>query len=382
MIPLAIPNLSGNERVYLDDCVSTNLVSSIGPYVGRFEQSVAHLAGATLAVATSSGTTALHLALVVAGVRPTDLVILPDLTFIASANAIAACAAEPWLVDVDPGTWTLDPVALDRALGTQARMTADGVRHVATGRRVAAVMPVYALGLPADMDAINEVARRYALPVVADAAAALGATYRGRSIGGLAMLSAASFNGNKTFTCGGGGCLFGTDEDVLRRARHLSTTARTSSSYDHDEVGFNYRMTNVQAAIGVAQVEQASQFLDRKHEIGRRYRALADEVRGLHPFPSPPWATSADWLGGVVVEDAALVPALVDHLHAQGIEARTFWKPMHLQRPYQQAPQESLPVSTRVWPGIVTLPSSTSISDAELDQVCTAVAAFFAVARS
>lgn len=378
MIPLAIPNLAGNERAYLDECVTSNLVSSIGPFVGRFERSVAQLAGARGAVATSAGTTALHLALVVLGVRPGDLVILPDLTFIASANAISACAAEPWLIDVEVSSWTMDPHALELALAEHAVSTGDGVIHRPTGRRVAAIMPVYALGLPADMDPIRTIAARYALPVVADAAAALGATYRGRSIGDLASLSAASFNGNKTFTCGGGGCLFGMDEALLDRARHLSTTARTSSAYDHDEAAFNYRMTNVQAAIGVAQLEQARGFLDRKHAIGRRYRELAAGIPDLQPFPAPAWAQSADWLGGVVANEPALVPALVHRLQEQGIEARTFWKPMHLQRPYEHSPRAALPVSSDVWPRIVTLPSSTSVTDADLDLVCTQVADFFA----
>lgn len=375
MIPLAIPNLAGNERAYLDDCVTTNLVSSIGPFVGRFEEAVAAATGAPAAVATSSGTTALHLALVVVGVRPGDLVLLPDLTFIASANAISACAAEPWLVDIDLGSWTIDPTRLAEALAADAIRTDEGVIHRPTGRRVAAILPVHALGLPADMDAINAIAESYGLPVVADAAAAIGGSYRGRAIGGLATLSALSFNGNKTFTCGGGGAIVGSDEQLLARAKHLSTTARTSSAYDHDEVGFNYRMTNVQAAIGVAQLEQAEAFLRRKHEIARCYQDLAASLAGVSAFPRPAWAVSADWLSGIVLDDAQVVPEFTARVQALGVEARTFWKPMHLQKPYRDCPQGSLDVSSSVWSTVVTLPSSTSITDDELDQVCAAVRA-------
>jgi hypothetical protein len=257
MIPLAVPNLAGNEARYLQDCVATNFVSSVGPFVRRFEEMVAAATGAADAVAVSSGTVGLHLALVTAGVGRDDLVILPALTFIASANAIAHCGATPWLLDVSAESWTLDPAALDRTLAAETERRGGRLLHRASGRRVAAVMPVHTLGHPADMDAIAAIAAHHRLAVIADGAAALGATYKGRRPAELgAALTVLSFNGNKTVTAGGGGAVIGTDAGLLGIARHLSTTARVGEAYEHDRVGYNYRMTSLQAAVGCAQMEQ------------------------------------------------------------------------------------------------------------------------------
>lgn len=373
MIPLAVPNLAGNEARYLADCVETNFVSSLGPYVDRFEVAVSDLTGSAGCVATSSGTTGLHLALAAIGVRAGDLVILPSLTFIASANAISHCGASPWLLDVSPESWTLDPHTLRRELESSTEVRNGELVHSDTGRRVSAILPVYTMGVPADMDSIGAEAREFGLPVVADAAAALGARYRGRDLGDLALLSVASFNGNKTFTCGGGGAVFGMDQSLLARARHLSTTARRGADYDHDEVGFNYRLTNLQAAVGVAQLEQAPVFLARKAEIDRAYRAAAEAIPGLRGFPSPAWATSAFWMSGVLLPQGADVRDVVDGFRRNGVEARTFWKPIHLQEPYAQAPRGSLDVCNELWRRIMTLPSSTSITDTEIQRVVGAI---------
>ena len=231
MIPLAVPNLGGNEARYLQECVETNFVSSVGPFVDRFEAMVAEASGASHAVATSSGTTGLHAALTALGVGRDDLVVLPSFTFIASANAISHCGATPWLLDVCGDSWTLDVAQLARVLETQAERRDGDLVHRESGRRVAALMPVYTLGLPAEMEPLVRVAMRHGLPVVADAAAALGARYRGRAVGALgADLSVFSFNGNKTVTAGGGGVVVGEDEALCARVRHLTTTARAMNS--------------------------------------------------------------------------------------------------------------------------------------------------------
>ena len=373
MIPSAIPNLAGNEGAYLADCVATNYVSSVGPYVVGFEAGVAEMTDSAGCVATSSGTTGLHLALKCVGVRPGDLVILPSLTFIASANAISHCGATPWLMDVTRESWTLDPDQLHRELLDSTSVRQDQLVHRASGRRVAAICPVYTMGLPADMDAVNAVASEFGLPVVADAAAALGARYQGRNLGELASVSVASFNGNKTFTCGGGGALFGRDEVLLSRARHLSTTARLGMAYEHDEIGFNYRLTNLQAAVGVAQLEQAPMFLARKRDIDAAYRAAIGTLANVETIPSPGWAESACWLSGLVLTDDREAISVVEDFTNLGIEARTFWMPIHLQRPYATAPQSALPVCSDLWRRIVTLPSSTSLTDEELSVVVNAL---------
>lgn len=383
MIPLCIPNLCGREAEYLAECVSSNFVSSVGPFVSRFETMVAQAAGAAGAVATSAGTTALHAALLAVDVGPGDLVVCPSMTFIASANAIAHAGATPWLFDVDPQTWTLDPGLLAREI--EANTTRDGDRlvHLPTGRRVAAILPVFTLGIPCDMDAILAVARPLGLPVVVDAAAALGAEYKGRACGDVgADLAMISFNGNKTVTCGGGGAVVGRDRALLDRVRHLTTTARVGADYDHDMVGYNYRMTNLQAAVGVAQMEMLDAFVEAKRRIAAAYEAAFAGLPGVGAFPEPEWARSAAWFSGLVLEGdagASRAAALRKHLREKGIDARPFWKPMHLQIPFRASPATAMPVCEDLWPRIVTLPCSTHLGEADRDYVSTAVREWFAV---
>jgi perosamine synthetase len=376
VIPLAVPNLAGNEAAYLQECITSTFVSTVGPFVGRLEELVAAAAGTHGAVAVSTGTAGLHLALRVVGVRPDDLVVLPALTFIASANAIRYGSADPWLFDVDADSLTIDPEQVAAAFERDVAPGPDGPVHRPTGRRVGALLPVHTLGHPADVDPLADLADRYGVPVVADAAAALGARSRGRPIGRTgAAISVFSFNGNKTVTAGGGGALVSDDEELLARARHLSTTARVGTDYDHDEVGFNYRMTNVQAAVGCAQLEQLDTFVAAKRRIQATYTERLGDLPDLVPLPEAAWAESARWFAGFSLEgwDADRVAALRAGLREDGIDARPFWKPMHLQRPYAGVPAEPLGVTEDVWQRIVTLPCSTGITDDELDVVVAAV---------
>lgn len=364
MIPLAIPNLCGNEGRYLQQCVADNFVSSVGPFVTRFEKMVGEATGGLDGVATSSGTTALHLGLVVAGVRPGDLVILPAFTFIASANAISHAGAQPWLLDITPRSWTIDPEQLERVLREETRQQNGQLIHIATGRRVAAIMPVYTLGMPPAMKRIRELAREFGIPVVADAAAALGARIGEENIAGLADISGISFNGNKTVTAGGGGMLVGVDKTLLDRARHLSTTARRGPDYDHDAVGYNYRMTNIQAAVGCAQMELLDQFVAAKRRIDATYRRAFEGRRGVGVFPLPSDVNSPCWFTGITLDpgNPLQVSQLCVKVRERGIEARAFWKPVHLQEPYREAPRAALPVAEGLWSRILTLPSSTSLT--------------------
>jgi perosamine synthetase len=373
MIHLAIPDLSGNEAKYLQECIETTFVSSVGPFVTRLEEMMQDAVGAAYAVASSSGTTGLHLALTTLGVQPDDLVILPSFTFIASANAISHCGASPWLVDVAQESWTLDPQLLQEALAKDTKKTDNGLIHIPTGKRVAAIMPVYTFGMPADMEAIRIIADQYELPVAADAAAAVGAEYAGKMIGGLADISVFSFNGNKTITAGGGGMLVGNNRELLDRARHLSTTARCGSDYDHDMVGFNYRMTNIQAAVGCAQMERLEDFVAAKRSIDMTYRQQLENIQGISFFPAPAWADSACWFTGIVVESNELppVPDICKQLQKRGIGARTFWKPVHFQKPYASCPRTEMVVSEQIWNKILTLPCSTHLSEHEQETVIT-----------
>lgn len=374
MIPLCVPNLSGKEAEYLQECVTSTFVSSVGPFVTRFETMVASAAGASGAIATSAGTTALHAALIAVGVKQGDLVICPSMTFIASTNAISHAGATPWLMDIDPNSWTLDPNLMEQQLAAHTKWEGSELVHVATGRRVSAVLPVFTLGVPCDMDPILKVARHYNLAVVVDAAAALGATYKGRHCADLgADLTMISFNGNKTITCGGGGAIVGHDTALLQRVRHLTTTARVGTDYDHDMVGYNYRMTNLQAAVGVAQMEQLDVFVVAKRRISKVYNEAYASFSDVAKFPSPEWAESSAWFSGLVLEGfnaAERAKQLRAFLREQQIDARPFWKPMHFQVPYQDAPRSSMAVCNDLWERIVTLPCSTHLTELDQAVVC------------
>ncbi len=364
MIPLSIPDLSGNEARYLQECIANGFVSTAGAFVPRFEKMVAEATGAEDAVATASGTSALHVALLALGVRPGDLVILPSYTFIASANAIAHAGSTPCLFDITPESWTLDPKLLAEKLENETRRDGKLVIHKPTGRKLAAILPVYALGLPADMDPILSLARHYGLPVLADAAAALGARYTGRPVGRLGSdLSMISFNGNKTVTSGGGGAVIGDNSELMRLVRHLSTTARTGEDYTHDLVGYNYRMTNIEAAVGCAQMERAEGLVGAKRRIRAVYDSELASLPGVGLFPSPSWAEGACWFSGLTLAPPAPEPEhLREILRESGIEARPFWKPMHLQAPYLAAPRTEMPVAEALWQRVLTLPCSSHLS--------------------
>ena len=365
MIPLSIPNISGKEGKYLQECVESNFVSSVGPFVDRFEEDVMKASGARGAVATASGTAGLFLALKAVGVRRGDLVILPSYTFVASANAIAHCGAVPWLFDVEARSWTLDSGQVKECLALQTERHEGELIHLKSGRRIGAIMPVYTFGIPADMDAFKGISEEYQLPLVADAAPALGASYRGRNLGELADLTVFSFNGNKTITSGGGGMVVGGVEVLLKRIRHLSTQARIGPHYDHDEVGFNYRMTNLQAAVGCAQLERLDEFVLAKRSIAKKYNQAFMEIPGAGIFPEVTYAESACWFSGITINKPILkeVNYLCQQMCENGVEGRTFWKPIHLQVPYSESPYTSFDVTESFWSSILTLPCSTNLTD-------------------
>lgn len=376
MIPLATPDLSGNEARYLQECIESTFVSSVGPFVDKFENAVATAAGADSAVAVSSGTSGLHVALIAVGVERDDLVITPSFTFIATANAISHCGAMPWLMDITRDSWTLDPQLMRVAIEQETKVRNNELIHLATGRRVSAILPVYTLGMPADMDAITEVARTYRLPIVADAAAALGAEYKDRPIGKIgADLSVISFNGNKTVTAGGGGALVGANGATLDLVRHLSTTARVGADYTHDKIGFNYRMTNLQAAVGLAQMERIEQKVTAKRRIRGNYDTAFSDIPSLQSFPNPQWANSADWFSGFVVSDHD-TESLRNYLRKKNIDARPFWKPIHLQPPYADAPKTTTAISDDLWQRVLTLPCSTHLTAKDQQHVVTEIRKF------
>ena len=363
-IPLAIPNITQAEGDNLQECIRSTFVSTVGAFVGELEQGVAELSGTKHAAAMGAGTMALHMSLHALNIGRGDLVIVPSFTFIASANSIAHAGARPWLFDIEPDSWTLDATKVRAGLEDKAVQRDGAWYHRDTNERIAAIMPVYTLGTPADMDEINAIARDYSLPVVADAAAAIGVDYKGRPIGQCADLTCYSFNGNKTITSGGGGMVVGDDDALMHRIRHVSTTARVSTAYDHDEVGYNYRMTNLEAAVGCAQLKRLPEFLGAKRRIRRTYDEQLADIDGVDPFPYPTDRESTCWFSGIVVDEALQPSAteICERLMEARIQARTFWKPVHLQKPFADAPSEDQSVGEAVWGRIVTLPCSTQLT--------------------
>ncbi len=381
-IPLCIPDVGDSELINLTECIKTGMVSYAGGFVSEFERLVAASAQAEHAVATSAGTTALHVGLYALGVRPGDLVVIPTLTFIATANAVAHCGAMPWLFDCDPSSWMLDTALLAQSLAAECSLEGPGrVIHTSTGKRVAAIVPVHMLGTVADLDEMCDLADEWGLPVLADGAAALGSRYKGRGIGaGGAQLTAISFNANKIITSGGGGMLVGNDEALMARLQHITTTARDKSKgYHHDEVGFNYRMTNLQAAVGVAQMERLPDFVASKQSIAARYQAAFADIPDVGTFPTVPWSESNHWLSGIFVERGTVedVSALREHLNMNGIDVPPFWKPMHLQPPYADAMRSLTGTADGLWERIVTLPCSFSLRSEQQGRVIEAVRSFF-----
>lgn len=377
MIHLAEPNLTGNERKYLNECIDTTFVSSVGAFVTRFEEDVVKVTEADFGTAVSSGTAGLHMALKAVGVEKDELVCIPSFTFIATANAVMHCGAQPWLIDIAKDSWTMDPDVLARELQEKAEVRDGKVYHKSSGKRIAAIMPVYTLGMPADMDKIKRIAAEYHLPVVADAAAAIGARYKGNNIGKIADVTVFSFNGNKTITCGGGGALVSGNQEIIEKAHHLATTARCGIEYEHDMVGYNYRMTNIQAAVGCAQLERVDEFVEKKKYIREYYRKHLNGISDISFFPEVEWAESACWFSGLVLSDKYEVKKVCELLKEKGIEARTFWKPVHQQKPYVNEERSEMKVADNLWKHVLTLPSSTGITEEELKYIVSTVKEIF-----
>jgi perosamine synthetase len=357
-IPVYEPDLSGNELRYVTDCVRTSWISSIGEYVRRFEQGFARFCGARYGVATSNGTTALHLALVTLGIGAGDEVIVPALTFIATANAITYTGARPVLVDSEAQTWNLDPARLEESITPRTK----------------AIIPVHVYGHPVDMDPLLEIARRYGLYVIEDAAEAHGAEYKERRVGALGDIGCFSFYGNKIITTGEGGMVVTNDEQLAERAAMLRDHAMSPERrYWHFEVGYNYRLTNLQAAVGVAQMERIHELIAVKRRNAHYYNALLREVRGVTLPPEEPWAKNVYWMYSILVEDSFAVGRgeLAAHLKERGIDSRPFFHPLHTMPPYRQ--DVSLPVAESLARKGLNLPSSALLQERDIERIVGAI---------
>jgi dTDP-4-amino-4,6-dideoxygalactose transaminase len=380
-IPLAEPTIGGNAARYLQDCLDTNYVSSVGPFVERFETEFAAAVGARFAVACASGTAAIHLALRVLGIGPGDEVLVPTLTFVASANPIAYVGATPVFVDSEAATFNLDPDLVVAELDRRARL---GLRQPA------AIEVVDLVGHPAAIEPIVEAAERHGVTVFEDASEALGARYvggrfDGRHVGTIGRIGCFSFNGNKLITTGGGGMLVTDDEALARHARSLSTQARLPGrTYDHAEVGYNYRLSNLAAALGVAQLERLPELLAARRANAAAYDVAIAGLPGLRPAPRAAWADPSFWLYTASL-DPAVAPidrdAVLTGMAEAGIEARPIWTPLHLTQLYAGAPRLGGAVAEGIFASAVSLPSSSNLTDEKRARVVARLAELLAAAR-
>lgn len=378
VIPNAEPYLGGKEWEYVKQCLDDNWVSSGGAFVGRFERELAAYVGVPHAVATVNGSAALHVALLAAGVGSDDEVVLPSLTFVASAGAVVHCGAHPVFLDSEPVSWGLDPARLEEFLTRDCEARAGRVVDRTTGRRVAAVMPVHLYGHPCDLDPLLALCRSWSLPIVEDAAEALGALYRGRPVGCNGLAGCLSFNGNKVITTGGGGMVLTRDEALAARARALTTQARTERlEWVHAEVAYNYRLTNILAALGVAQLEQLASFVASKRRTAEHYQTALGRLDGVTVFREAPWARSSYWMPAVLLESRRCgdVRALIRDLNADGIEVRPVWHPLHRQAPFRGARTGPIEVADRLWDRGVLLPCSVGITAEQRQTVVEALTA-------
>lgn len=381
MIPLSVPNLAGNEWKYIKECLDTNWVSSVGSYVGLFEEKMAAFCGVKKTVAVANGTSALHISLMLAGVQRGDLVILPNITFVAPANAVKYTGADPVLIDVNEETWQMDLDLLEEFLETKTGFQNNNCIHRDSGRRIGALLPVHVLGNMCDMDRLLSLASRFKLPVVEDSTEALGSYYKGKHAGSFGLFGTLSFNGNKIITTGGGGMILTNDEALGKKTKHLTTQAKADpNEYYHDEVGYNYRLVNILAAMGVAQMEQLEGFLQRKKQITAAYNGFFKNVEGAYPQKTGENVEPNHWLYTVRVREQE---ALRKKLLAAKIEVRPFWVPMNQLPAFKDDlyfTKED--ISNKLYQTCLSLPCSTGLTIDEQEKVLSQLEEFYSLKKA
>jgi perosamine synthetase len=377
MIPLSVPQLQGNEWNYVKECLDSNWVSSAGPFVDRFERMVADYVGTRRAVATATGTAALHIALLVAGVEPDDEVLVPTLTFIAPANAIRYVGAWPVFMDVEPVHWQMDPQKVSDFLENECRWTNGELRNKTTGRRVKATLPVHILGHPCDMDPIIDLARRFHLVVIEDATESLGAKYKGRMVGQLGDIACFSFNGNKVITTGGGGMVVTDNDTWAARIRYLTTQAKDDPvEYIHKEIGYNYRLTNIQAALGCAQMEQLDNYVAAKRQIMEVYQDAVRNLRGVGIHAEAPTVFSTRWMSTITIDANEFGHDsrwLMHELKLKTIQTRPLWHPVNTLPPYQACQSFQVRIANQLYKDALNLPCSVALTRTDQSRVTEAI---------
>jgi len=364
-IPLSAPEIRGNEWRYIKECLDTNWVSSAGRYVEKFEETVANYIGRKYAVACVNGTSALHIALLVSGIKPDDEVLVPALTFVAPANAIRYIGAWPVFIDVHYDIYQMDPQKVIDFLTRECRYSQGKLINRHTKRVVRAILPVHLLGHPVDTDPLLEIARRFKLIVIEDAAESFGALYRGRQVGALGNIACFSFNGNKIITTGGGGILLTNNQKWADKARYLITQAKDNSlEHIHKEIGYNYRLSSIHAAMGVAQMEYVEEFITAKRCIAERYNKGLSGLSGITLPVEAPWAKSIFWLYTILVDAVKYGMGsrdLLRKLEEVNIQSRPFWHPLHTLKPFRKCYAYKVKVADKLFCNGLSLPCSVGL---------------------
>ncbi len=359
-IPLHEPRFIGNEKKYLNDCIDSTFVSSVGKYVDTFEKEFAKKVGSKYAIATVNGTSALHISLLLADVKSDDEVITQPLTFIATCNAISYIGAKPVFVDVDMDTMGLSPRSLEEFLEKNCELVDNTCINKSTQKIIKACVPMHTFGHACRIDEIKEVCDKWNITLVEDAAESLGSYYKEKHTGTFGKLGAFSFNGNKIITSGGGGVIVTDDERLARRAKHLTTTAKIPHKWEyvHDEIGYNYRMPNLNAALLVAQLEKLDEFLESKRELALKYEEFFSEVDDIDFIKEPKNSKSNYWLQSIIVKDVQNRDEFLDFTNKNGIMTRPIWKLMNELEMFKDCQCSSLDNSKYLEQRVVNIPSS------------------------
>lgn len=359
------PTFSGNEWKYVKECIDTGWVSSVGKFVNQFEEQLAEITGVKRVVAVTNGTAALHVCLLLAGVQTDDEVLVPALTFIATANAVTYCNAVPHFVDCEFKTLGVDAAKLKTYLSDIAEVRNKECFNRFTGRRIKALVPMHTFGHPVDIDALVELCREYHLELIEDAAESLGSYYKGRHTGNWGKVAAMSFNGNKVVTTGGGGAILTNDEELGKLAKHLTTQAKLPHRWEfrHDRIAYNYRMPNINAALGCAQLEQLPLFLEKKRALTQRYELALAQLSSVKLFKEPALTKSNYWLQAILIqpEYATMRDVLLAEFHENGIMARPAWNLMYTLPAYQTVPRMECSEAEEIVKRLINLPSSVNL---------------------
>ncbi len=361
-IPLHSPNFCGSEWNYLKECLDSTFVSSVGRYVDKFEQQIADFTGAKYAISVVNGTAALQIALILAGVEKGDEVLIPSLTFVATANAVTYCNAIPHFVESEISTLGIDYVKLEDYLTKTTSKISGQCVNKKTGRIIRALVPMHTFGHPNEMDSLVSISQKFNLILIEDAAESLGSYYKSRHTGTFGLLGTFSFNGNKIITTGGGGAIITDDKRLAMRAKHITTTAKIPHRWDyqHDEIGYNYRMPNLNAALGSAQIERLPDKLAAKRDLFFKYKKVFADIKGLTLLSEPENSKSNYWLQTIILDDElhAYRDSILESTNNAGISTRPAWRLLHTLTPYQMSPRMELDVADRISRRIINIPSS------------------------